>query len=129
MVEAQLVEYWTKQFVEEFDVDPTNITELHLVSELAEFNIYEKRITQYLSTNHPTLMQDVAAGVDSQGNVIENQEISRAFDLKERIKKSRMKVLESLMATRKERVKATIGTSTGNSTAEKMSDLEPPNSP
>lgn len=124
LVESQLVEYWTKQFIEEFEVDLANITELHLVSELAEFNIYEKRITQYLADRHPTLMQDVISGVDPAGNIIENQEISRAFDLKERIKRNRMKVLESLMATRKERVKLKLETNQGNSTAEKMSDLK-----
>ena len=124
LVEAQLVEYWTKQFIEEFDVDPSNITELHLVSELAEFNIYEKRVTEYLAIKHPTLLQDITVGFSAEGEPLTNTEISRAFDLKERIKRNRMKVLESLMATRKERVKSRIGVSSGISTAEKLSDLK-----
>jgi hypothetical protein len=124
LVESQLVHHWTEQFVEEFDVDVRNYTELHLVSELAEFNIYEKRITQYLAEKHQDLMQSVVATVDHTGEVIENIEISRAWDLKERIKKGRMKVLEALMATRKEKVKLRIDGGSGNSTAEKMGELK-----
>lgn len=123
LVESQLISFWTKQFIDEFDVDMGNFTELHLVSELAEFNIYELRVTKHLATKHQTLMQSVVTSVDSNGELIENEEISRAFDLKERIKKSRMKVLESLMATRKERVKISIEKNKGQSTTSKLTDL------
>ncbi len=124
LVEAQLVHYWTEQYIDEFKVDPSNITELHMVSELAEFNIYEMRITKYLAENHPTLMQDVVVGVDNNGNVIENQEISKAFDLKDRIKRNRMKVLESLMATRKEKMKIVSEVVGSGSTMNKLSELK-----
>ena len=123
LVENQLIKYWTRQFIEEFDVDGTSITEIQLVSELAEFNIYELRVTKYLAEKHQTLMQDVVTSVDNTGEVIENQEISRAFDLKERIKRNRMKVLEALMATRKERVKVTAEQNRGQSTASKLTEM------
>jgi len=123
LVEGQLITYWTKQFIEEFDVDVENYTEVQLVSELAEFNIYELRVTKYLADKHPTLMQDVITTVDNNGEVIENQEISRAFDLKERIKRNRMKVLEALMATRKERIKITTERNKGQSTSAKLTEL------
>lgn len=123
LVEAQLIVYWTQQFIEEFNVDINNFTEVQLVSELAEFNIYELRVTKYLAEKHQTLMQDVVTSVDVTGEVIENQEVSRAFDLKERIKRNRMKVLEALMATRKERVKISAERNTGTSTAAKLTEL------
>ncbi len=124
LVEAQLVHYWTEQYIEEFNVNPANITELHMVSELAEFNIYEMRRTKYLAENHPTLMQDVVVGIDNTGTVIENQEISKAFDLKDRIKRNRMKVLESLMATRKEKMKVISEVVGGSSSSQKMAELK-----
>lgn len=124
LVESQLISFWTEQFIDEFNVDMANSTEIYMVGELAEFNIYEMRITRYLAEKHPTLMQDVITGVDPAGNILENQEISRAFDLKDRIKRSRMKVLEALMATRKERVKLKVETVTSNSAASKLSDLK-----
>ena len=123
LVESQLIVYWTQQFIEEFSVDINNYTEVQLVSELAEFNIYELRVTKYLAEKHQTLMQDVVTSVDVTGEVITNQEVSRAFDLKERIKRNRMKVLEALMATRKERVKLTADRNTGTSTAAKLTEL------
>jgi len=123
LVEGQLINYWTKQFIEEFEVDVESFTEVQLVSELAEFNIYELRVTKYLADRHPTLMQDVITSVDNTGEVIENQEISRAFDLKERIKRNRMKVLEALMATRKERVKIVTDKNKGQSTSAKLTEL------
>lgn len=123
ILEKQLITYWTERYVAEFDVDMQNLTELHLVSELAEFDIYEMRITKYLAEEHPTLMQEVVTAVTEEGNIVSNMEISRAFDLKERIKRSRMKVLESLMATRKEKVK--INAVSGNaSTAQQLSDIK-----
>ena len=118
------MDYWTEQYLEEFNVDPHNITEMHMVSELAEFNIYEMRVTKYLAENHPTLMQDFMVGVDPNGNVISNQDISRAYELKDRIKKSRMKVLDALMATRKEKLKIISTISGSSDSTSKLSDLK-----
>lgn len=125
LIEKQLIEYWTRQYIEEFSVDVNNTTEVYMVSELAEFNIYEKRITHYLAEKHQDLLQDVIVSVDpTTGTEIINQEISRAWDLKERIKKSRMKVLEALMATRKERVKLKAEEKTGGTPSEQIADLK-----
>lgn len=108
IVETNLMHYYTAHYMEEFDVDPTKITEMHLIGELAEFDIYEMRATKLIAEKYPTMMQDVCMGFDSDGNAIINEDISKVFDLKERLKKSRMKILETLMATRKERAKATL---------------------
>ena len=124
LVESQLIDYWTQQYIEEFDVDMANLTEVYMISELAEYNIYEKRVTEHLAETHQNLMQEVVTSVDHTGEEIINEEISRAWELKERIKKNRMKVLEALMATRKERTKLKVNTSTGTSAAEQMSDLK-----
>lgn len=124
LVESQLIEYWMAQYFEEFDVNPQRITEVHLISELAELDIYEMRVTKYLAENHQTLLQEVMTGVDPAGNVISNLEASRAFDLKERLKKQRMKVLEALMATRKEKIKAIANVVTGTDTASRISELK-----
>lgn len=108
LVETNLVHYYTSLYIEEFDVDPTRVTEMHLVGELAELDIYEIRATKIIAEKHPTMLQDTVMGFDGDGNPIINEDISKVFDLKERLKKSRMKILETLMATRKERAKATI---------------------
>ena len=123
-IEKQLIEYWTAQYLDEFNVDINNTTEVYMVSELAEFNIYEKRITQYLAEKHQDLLQDVVTSIDqTTGAEIINQEVSRAWELKERIKKNRMKVLESLMATRKERVKLKANENEAVTPSEQMGEL------
>ena len=124
LVESQLIEYWTAEYLDEFDVNPNKITEMHMVSELAELNIYEMRITKYIAENHQTLLQEVVTGIDSAGNIITNLDISKSFDLKERIKKQRMKVLEALMATRKENIKVAVQVANTNTTANKIADLK-----
>ena len=108
LVESNLLYFYTSQYMEEFDVDQSRFTELHLIGELAEFDIYEMRATKLIAEKYPTMISDVVMGFDSDGNAIINEDISKVFELKERLKKSRMKILETLMATRKERAKAII---------------------
>ena len=57
------------------------------------------------------------------GQAISNLDIARAFELKEKIKKSRMKVLDALMATRKEKMKV-ISTISSNDSVSRLSDLK-----
>ena len=123
LIEKQLIEYWTVQYMEEFNVDINNTTEVLMVSELAEFNIYEKRITQHLSEKHQDLLQDFVMGFDANGNELVNKDISKAWELKEKIKSKRMKVLEALMATRKERTKLKIEEKTGNTSSEQIGSI------
>lgn len=108
IVEANLIHFYAKQYMEEFDVDPTRLTEIHLVGELAEFNIYEMRATKLIAEKYPTMLQDYFQGFSEDGSAIINEDIAKVFELKEKIKKSRLKILETLMATRKERAKAVI---------------------
>ena len=108
LVEVNLLHFYTTQYLNEFDVDPSRITEMHLVGELAELDIYEMRSTKLIAEKYPTMISDVVMGFDSEGTPLINEDISKVFDLKERLKKSRMKILETLMATRKERVKSAI---------------------
>lgn len=124
LVESQLIEYWTEQFIEEFDVSIESFTEMHLVSELAELNIYELRATKNLALNNATLLQTVVAGVDVSGNVLENEGIAKSFELKERIKKTRMKILDALMATRKERAKLAPPEDKEGPTSTKFTELK-----
>ena len=108
LVETNLMHFYTSQYMEEFDVDPSRITEVHLIGELSEFDIYEMRATKLLAEKYPTLLQETCMGFDGEGNPIINDDVSKVWDLKERLKKSRMKILEVLIATRKERAKTAI---------------------
>ena len=56
-------------------------------------------------------------GFDAGGNMIARDDISRYLNIKEKLKNRRSKLLESLMATRKERAKIAVqasGAGVGN---------------
>lgn len=121
--EKQLILFWTEQYMDEFSVEMSNFTEVHLVGELVEYNIMEMRATKHLAEKYPTMLQEVTTNVTQMGDEIVNEEIARVFELKERIKKGRMKVLEALSATRKEKAKLNIDKGNNSSTADQLADI------
>ena len=103
--EQVLLREKTEAYFEEFDITADRPTEMHLVAELAELDLYERRATQMLSLQDQDMSQEDVMGFDNNGNAIIKEDISKYFNLKERIKRQRLKILESLSATRKERAK------------------------
>jgi len=105
-VEKQLITAWTVAYMEEFAVDPSNLSEMSLVMELAELDIYDWRATfQLHKGSGPSMLQDQMVAVDESGNPIFNKVIHQAWEVKERIKRRKMQVLESLVGTRREKYK------------------------
>jgi len=113
-IEASLMKTWTEGYLNEFGVDPNNLSELSLVQELAELDIYDRRATFLLSQVDMTqentqlgqlLMQDQPVGVDTEGNAIYQTQIHQAWELKERLKTRKLRILEALVGTRKEKYK------------------------
>ncbi len=107
-VEVMIAEYWTKKYMEDLNIDPNSITEIHSVSRLVEIAILENRLTQYMSIHQPDLMMDVITAVDEEGNEITNKASSISFEQRERLDKSRLKILESFAATREKKLKHLI---------------------
>jgi hypothetical protein len=105
-IEVELIAYWTARYMEEFDVDPDNQSELSLITELAELDIYDYRCSMILSrAENAELTQHIVVGVDADGRPIYNEDIHKAFELKERVKRRKDKILEALVGTRKEKYK------------------------
>ena len=98
----------TERYFEEFNVQPDSPTEMQMVAELAEIDLYERRVTQILSLTHQDFSQEDLMGFDAGGNMIARDDISRYLNIKEKLKNRRSKLLESLMATRKERAKIAV---------------------
>ena len=105
-IETELVSWWVARYMQEFDVDMENQSEVSLITEMAELDIMDYRCSMLLSkAENAELTQDIVVGVDAQGNPISNEEIHKAFDIKERVKKRKQAILESLVGTRKEQYK------------------------
>lgn len=105
LLEVMLAEYWTERYIEDLGIDLNSISEVHYLSRLVEISILEERLGKYISINQPEMMMDVITAVDDEGNEITNKASSISFEQKERLDKSKMKILESLSSTRKERLK------------------------
>lgn len=108
LVEVMTAEYWTKKYMEDLNINPNSITEIHSVSRLVEIAILENRLTMYMSIHQPDLTMDVVTAIDEEGNEIMNKASSIAFEQRERLDKSRLKILESFAATREKKLKNII---------------------
>lgn len=103
--EAHLLDYWLEKYKAEFNIDDKSITDLHSIGRLCTFDIYEMRLTRYLSENDQTLLVDFISSYDEQGNAISNKATSAAWDTIDKINRMRSKELKELMATREAKSK------------------------
>ena len=105
-IEVELMAFWTSRYMREFEVDPENHSEVGMITELVELDIYDLRASMILARPEcAELTKDVVVGFDREGKPIVNKEIHKAWELKERVKKRKQKILESLVGTRKEKYK------------------------
>lgn len=104
-VESNLLDYWMEKYKSEFNIDDSSITDLHSVGRLCTFDIYEMRLTRYLSEHDQTLLVDFISSYDEQGNAISNKATSAAWDTIDKINRMRSKELKELMATREAKSK------------------------
>lgn len=105
-IEKELIAFWVARYIQTFEVDTENQAEVSLVVELAELDIFDYRCSLILSREtNAEMTQEVVVGVDPEGRPISNEEIHKAFEIKERVKKRKQQILESLVGTRKEQYK------------------------
>ena len=104
-LEYDMTVFYTRQFMDEFDVDPNDYSEVMLISELVELLIYETRANKILAKpDNAEFVKEIDI-VTPKGELGKTEIIHNAWNVKERIKSRRMKILDSLAATRKEKIK------------------------
>jgi hypothetical protein len=105
-IEKELLAFWVDKFIAEFKVDIDNQSEVSLVSELAELELYDMRASMILNDpKNADLMQEICVGVNAEGYPIYNKDVHKAWDLKERIKRRKEKILTAMVGTRREKYK------------------------
>jgi len=105
-LESNLIAVWTKSYVEDIGVEPDNRTEMILVNKLVECDMIDYRANLGLSKDIDgwTLIKtDLVSNGD--GGTTEITSAHPLLEIKERTHTSRMKVLESFNATRREKAK------------------------
>lgn len=104
-VEVSLIEVWAQEYIDELSIDPNSIVEVQVLSRLLEISILERRLTVYMSLHDQDLTMEFVASVDPMGNEIKNKGPSIAFEQREKLDRAKMKLLESLNATRERKQK------------------------
>lgn len=97
LLEYDLLLYHTEQLMDHFNVEPDDYVDLMLVQELAELVVYEMRVTRILSERDNNRLNGLKMAFSPNGTPYEEEVIHWAWDLKEKIKTRRLKVLETLM--------------------------------
>ena len=110
IIERDFMEFKRRQYIEEYDVDITSPTDMAMVNKLAELDLYEYRTTLILAHGDrdgdgQDLLKKQTVSGDKKGNPLKKTEIHPVWELKEKIHKMRLEILEAMVGTRKEQYK------------------------
>jgi len=103
--ENYMLTYYMNQYIQSLEVDIENMPEMVLINQLVEYELLEYRCNTILSNSHTDLKWTKIIGLDKDGNIIESDEISYALTIKDKVQEKKLRVLQELTATRKEKYK------------------------
>lgn len=98
-IEIVAITEFFNRYIEELEIDVNNMVDLGLVRELAEVETQLERVANRLAQED--MIVPVAVGVDREGNPIVRPEIHKAFDIQDRLRNRKDRILDQLQATRK----------------------------
>lgn len=107
LLELSLMKQWQLNYLEEYEVDPDNFTEMTLVNELVEVELHLHRCNLFLSMNpeHAIGVVDQTVGIDKKGNVIFQKQISQHIELREKLFTRKHRLVKYLVGDRQEKYK------------------------
>lgn len=126
-LEVDLVQTRTRSYVEELSIDPESMTQMILVNRLVELDLLDYRANIGLSGGKdgeaPSLLKTTITETDQ--STTESVDIHPLLNAKSKFHVERLKTLEALVATRRERYKKAqaIGTTESNDAAKHMAEL------
>lgn len=126
-LEVDLVQTRTLSYVEELTVDPESLTQMVLVNRLVELDLLDYRANIGLSGGRdeeaPTLLKTTITETDQ--STTESVDIHPLLNAKSKFHVERLKTLEALVATRRERYKKAqaIGSTETTDAAKHMAEL------
>ena len=100
--ETAMIETRYAQYVEDYNLDESRLTDKTLISELVNIDIMLER-TKALMSAEQVPITEVVAGMTESGEEYTRPEISKAYELYERNLNRKDKILESMLGTRKSR--------------------------
>jgi hypothetical protein len=128
LIESQMVQYLTQGYMEELGVEPEHLTEMTLVSKMVECDMIDYRANIGLSGGKdPEAASLLSVTVIDNGKTMcESISIHPLLEAKEKASRTKMMILESFTATRKERYKkaAALKKTEGTDASTFLSDLK-----
>jgi hypothetical protein len=104
--EVQLIREWTEAYFNDYQVDPNNFTEVGIINELAEIEVYLWRLSQTLSkTENAELIEENVVGFAPDGQPLTTKQLSSALAAKESLYSRRAKLIKLMVGDRQEKYK------------------------
>jgi hypothetical protein len=106
LIEVNLMKEWIIRYIEEYDIDPNNFTEVAYVNELAEIEVLLMRLNMNIAKVHNAeLVIDQQVGATNQGEPILQKAISPFIELKDRLQGRRSRIIKLMVGDRQEKYK------------------------
>lgn len=106
LLESTIMRDSLASYIQEFDIDPKNYTEVNIVSELAEIETLMWRINMQLArTENALLTIEQSVGVDGEGNSITRLEAHPLIDQKAKLATRKSKLQKAMVGDRQEKYK------------------------
>jgi hypothetical protein len=107
LLEATLLRDAVTSYIQEYQVDPVNFTEVNIVTELAEIEVLLWRINMQLATGeNAMLVINQTIGFDrATGQAIVQQQVSPLFEQKQKLAARKSKLTKLMVGDRQEKYK------------------------
>lgn len=106
LLEVNMLKQYILEYMDDYEVDPDNFTELSYCNELAEIEVYLWRLNNNLAKPaNAELVVDQPIGTDREGNPILQKHVSPFFDMKEKLLLRKSKIIKLMVGDRQERYK------------------------
>jgi len=106
LLETNLLREWTTAYFEQYEVDPNNFTEVSMINELAEIEVYLWRLSQSLAKpENAELVHDNVVGISPEGTVLTNKQLSTLLQAKETLYNRKSKLIKLMVGDRQEKYK------------------------
>ena len=105
-VESNVLARKIMDMVEEYRIDPEDITDIAIVTKLAELDVMDHRLNLVLAKESAQrLVIEETSHIDENGNVHTTLREHPAFAMKEKVHRQRKDLLREMVATRREKAK------------------------
>lgn len=106
LTELNLLDEWTRLYIEEYGIEPDTFTEFQMVRELAEIELMLWRLNNNMAKpGHSQLVQETVVGMTKEGVPLTRWEVSAFFEAKERLQNRKSKLVKLMVGDRQEKYK------------------------